>query len=252
MSAQPSVPPPLGPVTNHVAPTHRHLRLVDSPAPYDRRRVLVTGLALGAIGLLVGSLWQTWWMFKLYAPQYPHGLTLGISLTGLSGDVREIDTLNHYIGMGHLDAAASFERRMAGVGVAAVGTLVVAFALLTGRKLTALILVPAVMLPLGFVVDSFIWLYRFGHELDPHAPLRIPPFTPELFGNGEIGQFMTFAIPQRGFWMTIAAVGLLAVATLLRGRVCASCSRAGTCGALCKTGFIVQPPTANRTGTGAD
>ena len=70
------------------------------------------------IATYVASFFQDWWKLTLYAPQYPHGLRLTISLTGMGGDVHEIDMLNHYIGMGHLAEAAQFERHYAAWGVA--------------------------------------------------------------------------------------------------------------------------------------
>jgi len=155
-------------------------------------------------------------MFKLYAPQYPHGLTLIISLTGLGGDAHEIDTLNHYIGMAHLDAAAAFERSIALYAVGALCVAVTALALFGNRRLSWVSLALGAAFPAGFIADSFYWLYRFGHELDPRAPLNVPAFTPQLFGNGTIGQFMTFAVPQLGFWFAIAGVSALACAALVR------------------------------------
>lgn len=179
---------------------------------------VVYGLVAAAIALFVHSLKEPWWFFRLYAPQYPRGLTLIISLKGLSGDVREIDMLNHYIGMAHLDEAASFERQYAhiGVGLLAAGLILIAgFAKPAHSWLLAAL---GAMFPLGFLSDSLFWLYRFGHSLDTTAPLRIPSFTPQLFGNGTIGQFMTFARPERGFWLVVLGVVLLAAASWLRAR----------------------------------
>ena len=51
----------------------------------------VGGVMLAAIGLQVASLFQPWWWIKLYAPQYPKGLKIIISLTGVSGDAKEVD-----------------------------------------------------------------------------------------------------------------------------------------------------------------
>jgi copper chaperone NosL len=82
-----------------------------------------------------------------------------------------------------------------------------------------------VLFPLGFLSDSLFWLYRFGHSLDAHAPLRIPSFTPQLFGNGTIGQFMTFARPERGFWLAVVSVVLLVAASFLRARSSGSGAR---------------------------
>ncbi|HKP62669.1 MAG TPA: hypothetical protein VJV78_38300 [Polyangiales bacterium] len=165
-----------------------------------------------ALALIAGSYFQPFWSFKLYAPQYPHGLTLTISLTGFSGDVREIDMLNHYIGMGSLAQGAVLERRYAHL---LVGGLVAALALLVllpSRRSAVVAAVLGAAYPLGFLADTHYWLHRFGHGLDPHAPLRIPDFTPQLFGNGSIGQFMTFAVPKWGFGMAIAASVVLLMA----------------------------------------
>jgi copper chaperone NosL len=131
--------------------------------------------------------------------------------------VREVDMLNHYIGMAHLDAAAVFERRYAAVAVYALGGALIALTLLLKGAWSRVIAVLGALFPLGFVADSFFWLYRFGHQLDPRAPLHLPKFTPQLFGNGTIGQFMTFATPQSGFWMAVAGMALLLGPVVLLG-----------------------------------
>lgn len=173
-------------------------------------------LTLGALALIWASFKPAWWMLKLYAPQYPHGLTLTISLSGVAGDVREINMLNHYIGMAQLDAAAVFERSIAGYAIAGLMLVVAMLMWFRARWAGWLAAGLAATLPLGFLVDAWAWLYLFGHQLDRRAPLHIPAFTPQLFGNGTIGQFMTFATPQIGFWLATAASVLLFAAALLR------------------------------------
>jgi len=235
---------------SHERDVHRHLSVVRpgganrSAAWHRGLRWTVIGLAGGAIALYVLSFFQTWWRFTLYAPQYPHGLRLTISLTGMGGDVREIDMLNHYIGMGHLAEAAAQERHLAGWGVGLVAILVLGTTLLAGKKLGKLMVGPGIAFPVAFLVDAFYWLHRFGHNLDPRAPLHIPPFTPELFGNGQIGQFMTFATPGPGFWLAIAALGLLVGAVVVRERVCRDCPQAGACGRLCPSALVGPPREA--------
>jgi copper chaperone NosL len=168
-----------------------------------------------------------WWKFLLYAPQYPRGLRLEIGLTGLAGDVHEVSMLNHYIGMKHLEDAAAFERHHAGLGVAGVVLMAVASLFLYSKRFGWLAAIPGALLPLGFIADSSYWLYRFGHELDVRAPVHVPGFTPQLFGNGKIGQFMTFAEPARGFWIACLGALLFAVAGLLRWRSARRAPRRG-------------------------
>lgn len=211
------------------------------------RRWLVVGLAICAIGLYVASFFQAWWNFTLYAPQYPHGLRLVIGLTGMTGDVHEIDMLNHYIGMAHLADAAKHERELAGWGVGLIGILVLAITLLAGRKVSKLIVLPGIMFPVVFLADAFYWLYTFGHNLDHRAPLTMQPFTPQLFGNGQIGQFLTFATPGVGFYMAIVAIVFLVGAVLVRRKVCADCPQAGDCKTVCAVALIGPRPTTPST-----
>ncbi len=180
------------------------------------RRAAAFGCAFAAAGAFWASLARPWWSFVLYAPQYPRGLRLSISLTGLSGDVHEVGMLNHYIGMKHLEDAAVFERAYAAPGVALVALLAFAVLFWRGRRPAWWTAGVGLLLPLGFLADSFYWLFRFGHELDPHAPVRVPAFTPQLFGNGRIGQFMTFAQPADGFWIALVGAVLFGVASVLR------------------------------------
>lgn len=205
----------------------------------------VVGLGICAVACFAASYFKPWWTFLLYAPQYPRGLTLIISLTGMAGDVHEIDLLNHYIGMKHLSDAASLERHLAGYGVGAICVTSLALLIFAGKKLNAVVAIPAIAFPLIFLADSFYWLYSFGHSLDPKAPLNIGAFTPQLFGNGKIGQFETFASPAIGFWLALCGVCCAIVGSILRTRLCAYCNRAGKCSAVCPRILIRSPQTSS-------
>ena len=213
-------------------------------SPAQRWRVL--GLALAAVALWIASFTRPWWQFYLFAPQYPNGLVLDISLNGLGGDAREVNMLNHYIGMKGLDEAASLERHLAVYGVALLSLVTTTLALLVGRKWNWLMVAPGLVFPLVFVLDSVAWLYHFGHTLDPHAPLRVPPFTPEFLGWGRIGQFQPYAMTLSGFWLSLAAVGVVLAAVVLRYRVCHSCPLRNACGATCQNRLVAHIPHVAR------
>lgn len=198
-----------------------------------RRRWLVLLLAVGGALLLVLSYQLPYWNFHLVAPQYPKGLSLQIALYGITGDVAEIDILNHYIGMMKMSTAASLERSMSAYIVAAVALGTLAGIVATGRRLGVLGLVVALGLPLGFLADTTWWMYRFGHELEPNAPLKFSPFMPVLVGSGTIGQFHTTAWPASGFWMALLAALMAASAVYLRKQVCDHCPKGATCGVSC-------------------
>lgn len=204
-----------------------------TPSMQRRRRWTVLFLAVGGALLLLGSYQFPYWNFHLVAPQYPKGLNLQIALSGITGDVSEIDILNHYIGMMKMSTAASIERAMSAylVSIGALGTL--AGVIATGKRLGWLGVVVALGLPIGFLVDTTYWMYRFGHELEPQAPLKFEPFMPVLVGPGTIGQFHTTAWPATGFWMALAAALMVAAAVHLRRRVCDHCPKTATCGKTC-------------------
>lgn len=205
------------------------------------RRAAVVALATCGVAAFAASYFFAWWQFQLFAPQYPKGLELVIHLTGVQGDVAEINLINHYIGMGHLEDAATFERDFAAWLVGGLALAVVAAMLFAGKKLTTLGAWLAVGLPLGFVLDTQYWMYRFGHDLDPRAAIDIPPFTPVLLGQGKVGQFRTIATPELGFYLALLGVVLVGIAAWQRYRVCSECPAAAHCGTTCAHGFVRVP-----------
>lgn len=178
---------------------------------------LAAFLAAGV--LLVASIVQPYWWFKMRAPQYPKGLTVVAHVTHLSGDVRELDTLNHYIGMKPLDAGGKLERQYAIPALIAAALLLVAATFVHSRW-AVLLALPLVLFPLVFLADLQAWLWYFGNHLDKAAPLSsaIKPFTPRALGLGKVAQFKTLAGVDRGFWMACAASGLGLVGLWLHRR----------------------------------
>lgn len=153
------------------------------------------------------SLPLSWWHITMHAPQYPDGLRVSVGLFQVSGDVAEVDDLNHYIGFRPLESIATLERRMAWLAIpAALLPLLGAFALRRSRYawLTAL---PFAVIPVFFTGDLMTWMWYAGNHLDPHAALSsaVKPWTPNFLGPGGVGQFHTFAMFDAGFAFAIAA-----------------------------------------------
>ena len=207
----------------------------------DRRnRWLVVGFAAAGAVAYAASYLMPWWNFHMVAPQYPQGLDVQIALYGVTGAVSEVDILNHYVGMHSLSDAAAFETRIAVWALSAVVLMVVAALIAAGRKLAWFALVPAIGLPVGFVADVFGWMWHFGHDLDPKAPIEFAEFTPTVLGPGSIGQFHTWAWPAAGFWLAIAGVAFVIAAEVVRRRVCRACPLAGQCGATCPQFMVLK------------
>ncbi len=176
---------------------------------------------IGSAVLLIGSIFLPYWNIVLRAPQYPKGLSVDVYVNKLEDmrSVREVDGLNHYIGMIKLTDAATIERAISVYAIPLIALLAVASIFLSGRWRT-LARVPVLVYPFVFVIDLFAWLYYAGHSLDPTAALSssISEFTPRILGTGVIGQFKTEAQFEAGFWMAIGAVVLVVVATYLDWR----------------------------------
>jgi hypothetical protein len=149
--------------------------------------------------ILAASYFLPYWRMTLHAPQYPKGLHVVAYLNHLEGDVREIDNLNHYIGMRPLNEAAQLERRSSPLLIGTMALLLLAAGLLH-TKWAALAAAPAALFPPAFLLDLHLWLAHFGTNLDPHAALSssIKPFVPPVLGEGLIGQFRTVAVPGPG------------------------------------------------------
>ncbi len=175
-------------------------------------------LSLARLALII-SVFLPYWHMTLEAPQYPNGLELTAYVNHLEGDVREIDGLNHYIGMRKLNDAASLERAL-GVWVVIAMVVLIEMAGLVHTKWALLLVIPALLFPVGFLVDLQFWLYSHGHNLDPAAPLSssVKPFVPPALGVGTIGQFRTIASAEAGWYFACASSLFVAAALFFHRR----------------------------------
>lgn len=176
-------------------------------------------LSLARICLMC-SLLLPYWHIKLKAPQYPkRDLQVNAYINRIEGDLREINGLNHYIGMRPLQEAAALEKAMGVWGLIAM-ILMIEVSMFTHSRWAALMLVPAILFPMIFLADLAYWLHLFGQNLDPKAPLSnsVKPFTPPALGEGTIGQFKTVAWMGWGLWLAWGASVLSALSLFFHRR----------------------------------
>jgi hypothetical protein len=179
----------------------------------DRLRYQMPNLLLGVAAiLLLVSIFLPYWKLTLHAPQYPKGLAVQVYVNRLTGDVGEIDGLNHYIGMRPLAEAAQLERSLSIYMIIAV-SLLVSGAIFIHNQFAALLTLPALLYPIVFLGDMYYWMRNFGLNLDPTAPLSssIKPFIPPILGEGLIAQFRTVATLEIGMYTAIAAAILILI-----------------------------------------
>ena len=173
----------------------------------DRLRYrLPTIFFLLAVLLLIASIFLPYWKMTLEAPQYPKGLSIQAYIYKLTGDVSEIDGLNHYIGMRPLAEAAQLERSLSIAAVGVLSLLIIA-SIFIHTKYVVILALPALFYPFIFLGDMYFWLRNFGLNLDPTAPLSsaIKPFIPPILGVGMLAQFRTIAEVQIGFYLALLA-----------------------------------------------
>jgi nitrous oxidase accessory protein len=168
-----------------------------------------TAAALLSAGLVMLSAGLPLWTMTMTAPQYRHGLHLKAYGSGMQGDLRELNIINHYIGMATIDPRPALEVAMFPIGIGLVAALCLLAPL--HRWLRRLALTATIALPVGIVIDLQMWLYRFGHSLDPKAPIRMPPFTPLIVGVSKLGNFVTTSMVSTGILCMVAAAIVLAL-----------------------------------------
>jgi copper chaperone NosL len=193
-------------------------RLLDHPLD-----LLPRVLILAAAVLLVVSYTLPLWNLTMFAPQYPEGLRLDIyshTMVGGRGgqDVKEINVLNHYIGMRDLAVEDFTEFKWMPFVLGALALLFLRAAVL--GKVAALVDVFVLFTYFGsFSLWSFGYkLYRYGHDLAPTAAVKVPGFMPPVFGYRQIANFEVYSYPQVGTYLMASVVLLLAVALALAWR----------------------------------
>lgn len=186
----------------------------------ERKKFLLpTALFVIAALLLFISIFFSYWSLKLHAPQYPDGLIAKLYINKVTGDVNEIDSLNHYIGMKPLGEAALLERSLGIFAVVGIILLLIG-AVYVHNPIALFLSIPAMVFPLFFLADLYFWMWNFGMNLDQRAALSgaIKPFVPPLIGEGKIGQFKTVASWETGLYLSILASVLILVGLFFHRR----------------------------------
>ena len=150
------------------------------------------------------------WISKLVAPQYPKGLWLFAYGGRMEGDVREINGLNHYIGMRSISPDVVPELQLWPIALLGAGILAMIGIFVPGW-LGRLARLGLWLVPIGILADIQRWLFVFGHSLDPDAALRVQPFTPLVVGPTKIWNFQVWAFPGPALVVLVAIAAIVAL-----------------------------------------
>jgi copper chaperone NosL len=183
----------------------------------ERALIVAAALLLGAVYLL------PLWNLTMFAPQYPDGLRMDIySYTLVGGrdgqDIKEINLLNHYIGMKDLSSEDFTEFKWMPFVVGAIGLLFLRAAV-HGRMMDLVDVTILYAYFAGFSLWSFGYkLYSYGHTLTPTAAVKVAPFMPPMFGYKKLANFEVYSYPAAGAYVLGAVVVLLVAAIVLAWR----------------------------------
>ena len=157
------------------------------------------------------------WYVSLEAPNYPKaafpdGIPVYFHVDGYSGDVHEMNTINHYIGMYPMEHGGNVERAIAPYYLLIATLCMLAFLYYDG-KFNSLLLVPTIIAPVLFMSAFVGWLYWYGHNMQEWGAFKIKPFMPTVLGDGSVAHFTTHSYPTIGFWvmMVMSVLCILAV-----------------------------------------
>ncbi|MCC7088368.1 MAG: nitrous oxide reductase family maturation protein NosD [Dehalococcoidia bacterium] len=186
----------------------------ESPVRFENLRSdrLWVGSVGLAIVLMIVSYFLPLWKMNLEAPQYPQGLVLTAYGNRMEGDLTEINSLNHYVGVKEIKPDSVFELKLFPSALWGTVAILIASALLMRpgwkRWLVAALLWA---FPIGLLLDLQFWLYNYGHDRDPTAPYRIEDFTTKVLGTTHVVNFTTRTMVSWGFVTMVAAALLVTV-----------------------------------------
>ncbi len=142
------------------------------------------------------------WTMSFTSNQYPEPLKMSIHINKLEGqitdkrdDLREINSLNKYIGMRPL-LDSDFSEFLWMPFVVGIFVLLIMRSVVFGR-LRDLVDIAVMYLYFGAFSawDFYSRLHRYGHELDPEAPIKVDPFMPPIYGKHKVANFWIESYP---------------------------------------------------------
>ena len=182
-------------------------------------------LILVAVILLLPAFFFPLWHMTFFSNQYTDGLVLHIYASQLEGgktpnrdDLREINSLNHYIGMRPLLESDFSEFTWVPLVIGLL--MILALRAMVLGKMSNLVDVFVLFTYFGlFSMWSFYHrLYMYGHNLDPTASIKVQPFTPPVFGSKQIANFMVNSYPGLASYALVAFALLLLLSILLSAK----------------------------------
>lgn len=172
-------------------------------------------IAVSAL-LLISAYFVPLWQILMWAPQYPEGLGMKIWINNITGDVKIISALNHYIGMRHIEVSMfpEFQYMIYIVGFVIAFGLLAAF--INTRFMGISYAILLIACGIAALIDFYLWGYDYGHNLDPNAAIIVPgmAYQPPVIGTKQLLNFTAFSGPDIGGWIFMVS-GVLAIGAVV-------------------------------------
>ena len=187
------------------------IHFVNLPIMKTHTRVLIFISCL----LMLSANFLPLWHILLDAPQYPEGLEMKIWLNGLSGNINQINGLNHYIGMKFISVDDFKEFKLLPYVFGALTIIGIAAAIVKSQKLLWIWVIGLCLFAIVGLSDFYMWEYSYGHNLNPHAAIKVEGmnYQPPLFGYKQLLNFTAGSLPDTG-GILVGLGGVLAAAAL--------------------------------------
>ncbi len=192
---------------------------------FDMKSLSRLSLAV-AVLLLIGAYFVPIWSIDLEAPQYPEGIGLHVRINTIEGknphDLRNINGLNHYIGMKEIQPDAVLLLKLLPYLFGAVIGLGALAVILNKQKLAVAFVMSFALVGMVSFADFYRWEYDYGHNLNPNAAIKVPGmvYQPPLIGSKKLLNFTATSLPTTGGYMMLAAFLLGGFAALHSSRYC--------------------------------
>jgi len=164
--------------------------------------------------MIIGTFLFPIWFIKLDAPQFPEGgLIMYIWVNKITGytehTLDNINILNHYIGMRKIEPDSIPELKIIPGVLIAIGIFGLLAAALKKRWMMQAWTTFFILACILGMYDFYTWLYDYGHNLDPKAPIKVPGmnYQPPLLGIKWLLNFRAASLPYTG--SLFAAISIL-------------------------------------------
>ncbi len=179
-------------------------------------------IAAGVL-IIVSMKYPMWYMY-LDSNNFPKGIGMSVWAThpgdpedidDLDGGLKEINILNHFIGMKAISTENMpvFSVLPVVLVIAAILCGITAFVRRFWMSLTTAVFFGLVSV--GGLFMLVYSLYTFGHNLDPQAAITVDPFMPGIYGENKLAQFTTYSDFYWGTYLLLISFLFMVVAAVM-------------------------------------